>query len=470
MYTNRHWTRWTWPFLTLAVILGLVFAAPHWGFGRTPSAGPVWSERAIDVPKTTITAPDWVTLAKSLKPAVVNVAVRKVEQTPMPEYFRQFFGGEPRHEAHGLGSGFVIDPNGYVVTNNHVVEDATEITVRLADGRELPATILGRDPKTDLALLKVEATGLPTVPAGDSSGLQVGEPVMAIGNPFGLEQTVTTGIVSAMGRVIGQGPYDDFIQTDASINPGNSGGPLINARGQAVGINTAIFSRTGGSVGIGFAIPINLAKPVVTQLAEQGHVTRAWLGVSVQPLTPDLAKSFKAEGRTGVLVSDVIDGSPAAKAGLRRGDILLTYEGRPIARVDALPRAVADTPVGRAVTLTVLRDGAVLQIGATVAKLEEAVPTTPAAAAKGGSLGLSVQPLTPEIARQLGAPDLKGVFVRGVAEGGAGAKAGLRSGDVIVEVDKRPVQSVDDLRNAARARANGAPLLLRVHRDGTSLY
>ena len=451
----------------LVIILALVVALPYAGLSRT--AGPVWSERALDVPKTTVTAPDWVTLAKSLKPAVVNVAVKKIEETPMPEYFRQF-GGEPRREAHGLGSGFIVDPNGYIVTNNHVVEDAAEITIRLADGRELPAKVLGRDPKTDLALVKVEATGLPVVPAGDSSALQVGEPVMAIGNPFGLAQTVTTGIVSATGRVIGQGPYDDFIQTDASINPGNSGGPLINARGQAIGINTAIFSRTGGSVGIGFAIPINLAKPVVGQLASQGHVTRGWLGVSVQPLTPDLAKSFKADGRTGVLVGDVVAGSPAAKAGLRSGDVLLTYDGRPIARADALPRAVAETPVGRAVTLTVLRDGVVIQAAATIVKLEEPVPTTPAAAARGGSLGLSVQPLTPDLARQLGAPELKGVFVRGVTDGSAAAKAGLRSGDVIVEVDKRPVGSVDDLRNAVRARATGAPLLLRVQRDGTSLY
>jgi serine protease Do len=462
--------RWAGPLATLAVVLGIVLAAPHWGFGRPPASGPVWSERPIDVPKTTVVAPDWVALARALKPAVVNVAVKKVDEAPMPEFFRQFFGGEPRREARGLGSGFVIDPDGYIVTNNHVVEDATEITIRFADGRELPAKVLGRDPKTDLALLKVEATGLAAVPVGDSSALQVGEPVMAIGNPFGLEQTVTTGIVSATGRVIGQGPYDDFIQTDASINPGNSGGPLINARGQAVGINTAIFSRTGGSVGIGFAIPINLARPVVTQLAAQGHVTRGWLGVSIQTLTPELARSFKAEGRTGVLVSDVIDGSPAAKGGLRRGDVILSYDGRTISRIDALPRVVAETPVGRAVTLTVVRDGTVRQVSVTVAKLEEPRPAAAPATAKGGALGLSVQPLTPGVARQLGAPELKGVLVRAVAEGGAGARAGLRAGDVILEVDRHPVASVDEFRTAVRARADGAPLLLRVHREGASLY
>jgi serine protease Do len=211
---------------------------------------------------------------------------------PFSQFFRQF---ERRpHPVRSLGSGFIINGDGYVVSNNHVVDGAREIRVKLSDGREFAAKVLGRDPKTDLALLKIEVTGLPTIPMGDSEALQVGEPVMAIGNPFGLEQTVTTGIVSGTGRVIGGGPYDDFIQTDASINPGNSGGPLINARGQAVGINAAIFSQTGGSIGIGFAIPVNLAKPVLTQLADGGRVVRGWLGVSIQPVTPDLAKSLEA--------------------------------------------------------------------------------------------------------------------------------------------------------------------------------
>src|SRR5207248_1531081 len=228
-----------------------------------------------------------------------------------------------RRMVRGLGSGFVINADGYILTNNHVVDGAADIRVKFSDGRELTGRIVGRDDKTDLALLKVDATGLPVIPIGDSAKLEVGEPVMAVGNPFGLEQTVTTGIVSATGRAIGAGPYDDFIQTDASINPGNSGGPLINARGEVVGVNTAIASGgSGGSVGIGFAIPTNLVKPVVTQLASAGHVVRGWLGVSIQALTPDLAKTFGSTDATGALVSSVADGSPAQRAGLKQGDVI----------------------------------------------------------------------------------------------------------------------------------------------------
>ena len=252
-------------------------------------------------------------LTRALKPAVVNISTKRVQEgtsmqspfgndDPFQQFFKQF--GQPsRRTVRSMGSGFVINSAGYIVTNNHVVDGASEIQVKIDDGRELPGKVVGRDPRTDLALLKVEATGLPVIPLGDSSELQVGEPVMAIGNPFGLERTVTTGIVSATGRVIGQGPYDDFIQTDASINPGNSGGPLINARGQAVGINAAIFSQSGGSVGIGFAIPVNQAKSVVTQLAATGKVTRGWLGVMIQPLTPELAKGFNVPGGGGALVA-----------------------------------------------------------------------------------------------------------------------------------------------------------------------
>src|SRR5438128_12424845 len=229
---------------------------------------------------------------------------------PFQQFFKQF--GQPgRKTVRSMGSGFIINPAGYIMTNNHVVDGATEIQVKIDDGRELPGKVVGRDPRTDLALLKVEATGLPVIPLGDSGALQVGEPVMAIGNPFGLEQTVTTGIVSATGRSIGAGPYDDFIQTDASVNPRNSGGPLINARGQVIGINTAIFSQSGGSVGIGFAIPVSLAKSVVTQLADSGTVTRGWLGVAIQPLTPDLAKTFNRPDTKGALVSSVTPSSPA---------------------------------------------------------------------------------------------------------------------------------------------------------------
>ncbi len=248
--------------LAAGLVLVLVALAAAFGHGRAATA-PLWSDQPVAVTPATVTAPNWEALAQVLKPAVVNVSMKRTAQG-MPEaadpFFQQFVGRAPQPRTQrGLGSGFVVNAEGYVVTNNHVVDGATEIRVKLADGRELAGRVVGRDPRTDLALLKVEAHGLPTIPLGDSSALKVGQPVMAIGNPFGLEQTVTTGIVSATGRVIGEGPYDDFIQTDASINPGNSGGPLINARGQVIGINTAIVSRSGGSVGIGFAIPVTLA-------------------------------------------------------------------------------------------------------------------------------------------------------------------------------------------------------------------
>src|SRR5215475_10630610 len=301
--------------VALALVTGVALG-PHLGFTQGPKA-PLWTDRPHDAAPAPVAMPNWVQLAKELKPAVVNVSTKRVEGgaqmkspfgqgEPFDQFFKQF-GDQPRRSVRSMGSGFIINANGHIVTNNHVVEGATEITVKLSDGRELSARLVGRDPKTDLALLKVEATGLKTIALGDSSELKVGEPVMAIGNPFGLEQTVTTGIVSATGRVIGQGPYDDFVQTDASINPGNSGGPLINARGQAIGINAAIFSQSGGSVGIGFAIPSNQAKTVVTQLADTGHVSRSYLGVGIQPLTPDLAKSFNLGEAKGVLVSSVTD-------------------------------------------------------------------------------------------------------------------------------------------------------------------
>src|SRR5437660_239445 len=334
--------------LATGLVLVLVALAAAFGHSRAATA-PIWSDQPVAVTPATVTAPNWEALAQVLKPAVVNVSMKRTAQAPQAAdpYFQQFFGRvPPPRTQRGLGSGFVVNADGYVVTNNHVVDGATEIRVKFADGRELPGRVVGRDPRTDLALLKVEGHGLPTIPLGDSSALRVGEPVMAIGNPFGLEQTVTTGIVSATGRVIGEGPYDDFIQTDASINPGNSGGPLLNVQGQAIGINAAIFTQTGGSVGIGFAIPVNLSKPVLAQLAGSGHVVRGYLGVAVQRVTSDLAKSFRLASPRGALVASVVEGAPAAGAGVKAGDVITEYDGRPIARSDELPRAVAETPVG----------------------------------------------------------------------------------------------------------------------------
>jgi serine protease Do len=460
-------------------LVGGVALAPHLGFSAG-SKTPVWTERPVDAAPTQVQAPNWVQLAKELKPAVVNVSTKRVEggtQTKTPfgqgdpfEHFFKQFGDQPKRSVRSMGSGFVINSNGHILTNNHVVEGATEIMVKLSDGRELTAKVLGRDPKTDLALLKVEATGLPTIPLGDSSALQVGEPVMAIGNPFGLEQTVTTGIVSATGRVIGQGPYDDFVQTDASINPGNSGGPLINARGQAVGINAAIFSQSGGSVGIGFAIPSNQAKTVVTQLADSGHVSRSWLGVTIQPLTPELVKGFSLQDAKGALVANVNEDSPAAKAGIKPGDIITEYDGHKVTRSEDLPRLVAETPAGSDVQVTVLRDGKSVRLQARVTKLDEPDQKVASEGGDKAKLGVAVEPVTPSVARELGLKAAKGVVVKQVEEGSPAATAGIQPGDVILEVDRQPVKDVAGLRQLVDKHAKGTPMIVLLQRQDATLY
>ena len=475
MSGGTKWGRVVWPAVALAAVISVVVASPHPSLGR---GGHLWAEHGPGAAApVTAPAPAWVEIARAVKPAVVNVSTRAVRESSAAEdQLREFFGGErsrpsPRRSVRGLGSGFIINADGYIVTNNHVVDGATEIRVKFADGRELSGKVVGRDEKTDLALLKVDTTGLPVIPLGDSAKLEVGEPVMAVGNPFGLEQTVTTGIVSATGRTIGAGPYDDFIQTDASINPGNSGGPLVNSRGEVVGVNTAIASGTGGSVGIGFAIPTNLVKSVVTQLAESGHVVRGWLGVSIQPLTPELATSFGAADTHGALVSGVADGSPAARAGLRRGDVITHYDGHPVARWSDLPRAVAETAVGRDVPVEILRDGKRVTLTVKVAKLDE--PGRQAAAGAGpaaAELGIAARSLTPDLAKSLDLPEGQGVLVERVQDGSRAENAGLAAGDVIVEVDQKPVGSVDALRAALDRHPAGKPVLMLVHREGQALY
>jgi serine protease Do len=475
--------RWTWSAVALAAVL--ILGGVTYGFGVTkPAQLPLWTEQSATAGAApTVLAPDWVKIGRDLKPAVVNVSAKRA-QTAMPEmgtpfgedspferYFRDHFGARPQRPVRSMGSGFIINANGYIVTNNHVVDGATQLQVKLSDGREFAGKVIGRDAKTDLALLKIEATGLPVIPLGDSSALQVGEPVMAIGNPFGLEQTVTTGIVSATGRSIGAGPYDDFIQTDASVNPGNSGGPLINARGQVIGINTAIFSQSGGSVGIGFAIPVSLAKSVVTQLADSGTVTRGWLGVGIQPVTPDLAKSFNRPDTKGALVSSVTPSSPASRAGLRPGDIITMYDGRAINRVGDLPRAVAETRVGREVPVSVVREGQTVQLSAGIEALDAKEGRQAAAEPEAKpSLGLSVQPLTPDLARRLGTPERQGLIVQGVQPGSPAAEAGFERGDVIVEVNRQPARSLEQLKDAVAKREKGKPILFRVEREGGSVF
>ena len=489
MSMNRFVTRSraAWMGVATIAIVGLVALAPHLGY--TTTSAPLWGERPVPVAAAAaVPQPNWVELTRALKPAVVNISTKRVEdraqmqnpfggQNPFGdnEQLRQFFkrfGETPSpRTVRSMGSGFIVNPDGYIVTNNHVVEGATDIRVKIDDGRELSATMVGRDPKTDLALLKVEATGLPVIPLGDSAQLQVGEQVMAIGNPFGLERTVTTGIVSATGRVIGQGPYDDFIQTDASINPGNSGGPLINARGQAVGINAAIFSHSGGSVGIGFAIPVNQAKTVVTQLVASGKVTRGWLGVSIQPMTAELAKGFNVTEGTGALVSGVQDKSPAAQAGIKAGDIITQYDGQKVGTSADLPKLVAATTVGRQVPVTVVREGKTVVLNVTIAQMDEpGQPVVAQAEEEKGRLGLTVETVTPSMARNLKLSEPRGVLVRGVRSGSPAENAGVRPGDVITEVNHKAVADAADMKQAMEKHPKGAPLVVMITRDGSNLY
>ena len=333
--------------------------------------------------------PDFVSLAKRLRPVVVNVSTTQVSEgrdqpqfgdpfgqnDPSNEFWRRFFGAPSQpgpYRQKSLGSGFIIDRDGSILTNNHVVENAQKIVVKLADGQEYEAKVVGRDPKTDIAVIKINAKGnLPVASLGDSDRLEVGEWVMAIGNPFGLDNTVTSGIVSAKGRHIGQGPYDNFIQTDASINPGNSGGPLINLSGEVVGINTAIFSRTGGNIGIGFAIPTNLVKELLPQLKGKGKVTRGYLGVAIQKVTPEIAESLGMDSARGALVSNVSKDGPAEKAGVKVGDVILEFDGREVTGSTDLPILVARTAVNKKVRLKVLRDKKEATLTAAVGELKE---------------------------------------------------------------------------------------------------
>jgi len=428
--------------------------------------------------------PDFVQLAKDLKPAVVNISTSKTikqRQPDMPGYgpqrdffddfFERFFQGQPQRErkTSSLGSGFIIDKEGHVLTNDHVVNGADEIEIKLSDGRSFPAKIIGSDSKLDLALVKIEGTdNFPVTRLGNSDKLQVGEWVMAIGNPFGLEQTVTAGIVSAKGRVIGAGPYDDFIQTDASINPGNSGGPLFNTAGEVVGINTAIVAR---GQGIGFAIPVNMAREVIDQLKKTGHVTRGWLGVSVQDISDELAESFDLGSKKGALVATVIEGSPAEKAGLKRGDVILSFDGNPVENLHDLPRLVASTPIDKKVAVVVFRDGKEKTIEVVIGKMDEEAggAGTPAKGDDGG-LGLTVTGITRELVERYSLEATEGVIVTAINSEGPAADANLRVGDVIIEVDGKDVKSVQSFRELTGQVKKDKILRLLVQRGPNLFY
>jgi serine protease Do len=363
----------------------------------------------------------------------------------------------------------IISRDGYILTNNHVVEGAKEVTVTLRDKQEYQAQIVGRDPKTDLAVLKIDnAEALPIAAMGDSDQLNVGDWVVAIGNPFGLSNTVTAGIVSAKGRIIGAGPYDDFIQTDASINPGNSGGPLFNVRGEVVGINTAIIPN---GQGIGFAIPINTAKPLIPQLVATGQVTRGYLGVSIQSITPDLLKALKLKETTGALVGDVVPGSAADKAGIRRGDVIVAFNGTTVKDSHDLPSLVAATPVGQEVTVTILRDRKKHELPVTVGKLPSETATGDESPhPTQGKWGLLLQDVTPWLAREYGLKDDRGVVVAGVQPGSPADRAGIRKGDIILEVNRQPANSADEAMGAIATADTEDALLLLVKRDRGSFF
>ncbi|NJC88423.1 MAG: DegQ family serine endoprotease [Desulfuromonas sp.] len=437
------------------------------------------------VPAFAVSAPDFATLVEQLKPAVVNISTAKTIKPRTPvfrgpqqpggdlfeEFFERFFRDIPQssRKERSLGTGFIISEDGYILTNDHVVDGADEIKVKLADGRIFSGTVRGLDAKLDLALVKIDAGNhLPVAKLGDSDKLRIGEWVMAIGNPFGLEQTVTVGIVSAKGRVIGAGPYDDFIQTDASINPGNSGGPLFNVRGEVIGINTAIVP---GGQGIGFAIPVNMAKQIVDQLREDGKVTRGYLGVVVQPLSEELAQSFGLDRPHGALVSEVVKGSPAERAGIKRGDVILRFDGQSIDERNDLPKIVAASRVGKTVAVVVFRDGREVELKTEVGKLSDEGGTDVSVDNSGGKLGLTLAPLTPELARRYDlAPESRGVLVTAIEPGSAATNANLRPGDLIVEVDGREVVSVKDFEAATGRAAKGKVLRLLIQRRDNLFY
>jgi serine protease Do len=424
-------------------------------------------------------------LARDTAAGVVNVHTSKTivqrpflfPGMPFPDPFGEFFGlpeghPEPRRRqpsprefrVPSLGSGFVISEDGYIVTNNHVVDGVDTIKVIFHDGAELEAEIVGQDPKTDIALLKVDSPEpLLALPLGDSEAVLPGDWVVAIGNPFGLEHTVTAGIVSAKGRDIGQGPYDDFIQTDAAINPGNSGGPLLNLAGQVIGINTAINPRANT---IGFAVPVNLAKEILPQLRESGRVTRGWLGVMIQPVSPELAKAFGLPDERGALVSQVTPGSPADEAGLKRGDVIVEYAGSGIERMRDLPRAVSATQPGERVELVVVREGDRKTLDVEIGTLEDSEALARPAAGGVERLGLRVTDLTPELREQLGAKEDTGVVVVEVDPDGPAADAGLRNGDILLELGRDRIESVRDLQEKL-AKHSGPALFLVLRGGGT---
>ena len=477
-------------FVHRAPSLVFVFLLP---FGLVVSPGTLFALSSHTQP---LASNIFVEIAKKQNPAVVNVSTKAKAETahknfrvPRPgpgqnkspdrfrDFYDRFFGERPNQRPkRGMGSGFVIDKEGHILTNYHVIEEAGEIVVILDDNgteKEYTATLVGSDPKTDIALIKINRESgdnkdFPFLRLGSSENLEVGEWVVAIGNPFGLSHTVTVGVVSALGRSIGAGPYDEFIQTDASINPGNSGGPLINIEGDVIGINTAIISgNTGGNVGIGFAIPIDIAKGILKDLRERGTVTRGWLGVMIQKITPDLAKSFGLSQSEGALVGDVIPDGPAAKGGVKRGDVIVMFDGQQVKDMEDLPKIVAATRPNSVVDVEVIRDGSRMTLSVSIELLEDSQETV---VAKADPLGLQVQDITEELAQSLKLESVEGVLVSDVTAGNAAAEAGIRRGDVISEMNRSIVKDMRDYQNLMASVQKGSSVLFLVKRGGSTIY
>ena len=477
-------------FVHRAPSLVFVFLLP---FGLVVSPGTLFALSSHTQP---LASNIFVEIAKKQNPAVVNVSTKAKAETahknfrvPRPgpgqnkspdrfrDFYDRFFGERPNQRPkRGMGSGFVIDKEGHILTNYHVIEGAGKIVVILDDNgteKEYTATLVGSDPKTDIALIKINRESgdnkdFPFLRLGSSENLEVGEWVVAIGNPFGLSHTVTVGVVSALGRSIGAGPYDEFIQTDASINPGNSGGPLINIEGDVIGINTAIISgNTGGNVGIGFAIPIDIAKGILKDLRERGTVTRGWLGVMIQKITPDLAKSFGLSQSEGALVGDVIPDGPAAKGGVKRGDVIVMFDGQQVKDMEDLPKIVAATRPNSVVDVEVIRDGSRMTLSVSIELLEDSQETV---VAKADPLGLQVQDITEGLAQSLKLESVEGVLVSDVTAGNAAAEAGIRRGDVISEMNRSIVKDMRDYQNLMASVQKGSSVLFLVKRGGSTIY